>query len=396
MTEGVSGTYINKMFGVTQEEVDAILEVLRTPKYPLYGEQIARFEKEFAEYVGARHTVAVSSGTAGLHISLVACGVGPGDEVITSSHSFHSVADCVLFVGAKPVFCDIDYDSFNIDPEDARKRMTSKTKALIPVHLNGHPADMDPIMDMASEKGLYVLEDAAHALGAKYKGKMVGTFGQLNMFSFAPGKHVTTMGDGGMITTDDEELAGKVRMLCNHGRGPLFRKVDERGFPASIGNDMLGYNYRISEVHAAIGRVQLRRFIRGEAGPEVRREHVREYEQLLEGTPVKMPAEKEWAYHSYCRLITKAPKRNDLWLFLRGNGLRCGIPYYPPVHLNKTYVDRFGFKKGMLPATEQVTSEILSFPLRRIREDLPQEDTWKLAATIKQFYGQRHRGEDFR
>jgi len=386
MTKVASEMYINKMFGVTQEEVDAILEVLRTPRYPLYGEQIARFEKEFAEHVGTKYAVAVSSGTAGLHLALIACGIGPGDEVITPSHSFHSVADCVLFVGARPVFCDIDYDSFNIDPEDARKRITSKTKALIPVHLNGHPADMDPIMEMASKKNIHVIEDAAHSLGAKYKGKMTGTFGELNMFSFAPGKHVTTMGDGGMMTTDREDLADKIRMLCNHGRGPLFKKVDEKGFPASIGNDILGYNYRISEVHAAVGRVQLRRFIRGEAGPEIRREHVKEYEQLLRNTPIKTPGEKEWAYHSYCRFITKAPRRDDLWLFLRQKGIRCGIPYYPSVHLNKTYVERYGFKKGMLPVTEQVAQEVLSFPLRRIREDIPRENTERVASAIKEFY----------
>jgi dTDP-4-amino-4,6-dideoxygalactose transaminase len=386
MTTASLEKYINPTFAVTQDEVDAILQVLRNPKYPIYGEQIANFEKEFAKYVGTKYAVAVSSGTAGLHLAYMACDLRPGDEVITQSHSFHSVTDMMLFLGVKPVFCDIDYDTFTADPEDVKKRITSKTRAIVPVHLNGHPTDMDPIIDLAKDHDLFIIENAAHALGAKYKGRMVGTFGDLNMFSFAPGKHVTTMGDGGMMTTDNEELAEKVRILHNHGRGPIFRKADKKGFPNAIGNDMVGYNYRMSEIDAAIGRVQLRRFISGEAGPEIRREHAREYKELLEGTPVKVPEEKPWAYHSYCRYITKVPKRDDLWVFLKEKGIRGGLPYYPPIHMNKTYVDRFGFKEGMLPVTEKVTKELLSFPLHRIRGYPPSEETKRVTETVKKFY----------
>jgi dTDP-4-amino-4,6-dideoxygalactose transaminase len=386
MRDRVSEDYINPMFGVTQKEVDAVLEVLRTQKYPLYGEQISRFEKEFAEYIGTKHAVAVSSGTAGLHLAYLACDFKPGDEIITPSHSFYSVTDCMLFHQIKPVFCDIDYETFTMDPIDVEKKIISRTKALVPVHLNGHPTDMGPIMDLASDNNLKVIENAAHALGAKYKGKMVGTFGDLNEFSFAPGKHVTTMGDGGMVTSDNEELLDKVRMLHNHGRGPIFRKKDNKGFPMGIGNDVVGLNYRMSEVHAAIGRVQLSRFINGESGTEIRREHAKEYTDLLEDTPVKTPKEKDWAYHSFCRFITKAPERNKLWLFLRKKGLRGGLPYYPPIHLNRTYVERFGFKEGMLPVTEQVTKELLSFPLRRVHSWLPLENTLKISEEIKNFY----------
>lgn len=378
--------YISPMFAITQEEVDAVTKVLGTPRYALYGPEIANFEKEFAEYVGTKYAVAVSSGTAGLHLAYIALGLGPGDEIITPSHSFYSVSDMMIFTGAKPVFCDVDYDSYTMDPEDVKKRITSKTKALVPVHLNGHPADMGPIMDLAKDNDLFVVENAAHALGAKYKGKMVGTFGDLNEFSFAPGKHVTVMGDGGMVTTDNEELAGKVRMLHNHGRGPLIRKRDERGFPMHLGNDVIGLNYRMSEIDASIGRVQLRRFIRGEAGPEVRREHAKEYKELLEDTPIKTPIEKDWAYHSFCRFVTKAPNRDDLWFSLREKKLRGGMPYSPPIHLNRTYVEKFGFKKGMLPVTEQLAKEILSFPMRRVREYLPREKAEKIAEAIKDFY----------
>jgi len=381
-----SEKYINPMFGITQEEVEAITEVLCTPSYPLYGEQIENFEKEFADYIGTKYGVAISSGTAGLHLSYIALGLGSGDEIITPAHSFHSVTDCMLFIGAKPVFCDIDYDSFTMDPEDVEKRITSKTKAIVPVHLNGHPVDMDPIMDLAEDNDLFIIENVAHALGAKYKGRTVGNLGDLNMFSFAPGKHVTTMGDGGLITTDNEELATTIRILHNHGRGPLFRKRDERDFPIGIGNDMVGYNYRMSEIDAAIGRVQLKRFIRGESGPEIRREHVREYKELLEDTPVEIPREKDWAYHSYCRFVTKVPKRNDLWLFLKERGIRGGLPYYPPIHLNRTYVEKYGFKKGMLPITEEVTRKLLSFPMRRVREYLPRLNTVKIVEAIRDFY----------
>lgn len=378
--------YINLVFGITQEEVDAVIEVLSTPKYPIYGEQIEKFEREFADYVGSKYAIAVSSGTTGLHLAYIALGLGTSDEAITPAHSFYSVTDCMLYERAKPVFCDIDYDSFTMDPEDMEKRITSKTKIIVPVHLNGHPSEMGPIMDIAGDKNLFVVENAAHALGAKYKGKMVGTFGDINMFSFAPGKHVTTMGDGGMMTTDNEEIAEKIRILHNHGRGPLFRKMDERGFPLGLGNDMVGYNNRMSEIDAAIGRVQLRRFISGEAGTEIRREHVREYEELLEDTPVKIPVEKSWAYHSFCRFITKVPKRDDLWLFLKKGGIKGGLPYFPPIHLNRTYVKRFGFKEGMLPVTEKVTKELISFPLRRVREHLPRGNTERIAENIKEFY----------
>jgi dTDP-4-amino-4,6-dideoxygalactose transaminase len=378
--------YINPMFGVTQEEVDAIIDVLKIPRYPLYGQQIEKFEKEFAEYIGTKYAIAVSSGTAALHLAYIALDIKLGDEVITPSHSFYSVTDCLLFVGAKPFFCDINYETFTMDPVDVEKKITSKTKALVPVHLNGHPVDMDPILDLAEEKDIFVVENAAHALGAKYKGRMVGTFGDLNMFSFAPGKHVTTMGDGGILTSNNEELAQKVRMLHNHGRGPIFHKKDELGFPKGNGNDIVGLNYRMSEIHAAVGRVQLKRFLSGESGPEIRREHVREYRELLEDTPLKLPSEKTWAYHSYCRFIVKAPKRNDLWYFLKKKGLRGGLPYYPPIHLNRTYVNKFGFKTGMLPVTEKVTKEIVSFPLRRVREWIPRDNTERIAYATKEFY----------
>ncbi len=389
MDKTIANPYINKMFAITQEEVDAVHKVLSTPRYPIYGEQIENFEKEFAEYVGTKYAVAVSSGTAGLHLAYIACDFKPGDEIITQSHSFYSVTDMMIFQGVKPVFCDIDEESFTMDPNDAQQKVTSKTKALVPTHLNGHPSDMGPIMDLASDNNLIVIENAAHALGARYKSKKVGTFGDLNMFSFAPGKHVTTMGDGGMVTTDNEELAQKVKMLHNHGRGQVMKKIDKRGFPLHLGNDLLGYNYRMSEIDAAIGRVQLKRFMNGKAGPEIRRDHVREFEKLFEGTPVTIPVEKDWAYHSFCRFVTKVPNRDELWLFLKKNGIRGGMPYSPPIHLNRTYRDRFGFKKGMLPVTEKVTKELLSFPLRRIVEYLPPENSEKISDSIHKFYNEK-------
>jgi dTDP-4-amino-4,6-dideoxygalactose transaminase len=378
--------YLNPMFGITQEEVDAVIEVLRTPKYPLYGDQIENFEKEFAKYVGVEHAVAVSSGTAGLHLSYIACDFKPRDEIITPSHSFYSVTDCMLFEGIKPVFCDIDYDTFTMDPEDVESKISDKTKAIVPVHLNGHPVDMSPILDIADDKNLIIIENSAHALGAKYRGQMVGTLGDLSMFSFAPGKHITTMGDGGMVTTNNEELAEKIRLLHNHGRGPIFRKRDERGFPMGLGNDLIGYNYRMNEINAAIGRVQLKRFKSGITGPNIRRQNAREYKELLEDTPIEAPIEKKWAYHSFCRFVTKTIKRDDLWVFLKKKGIRCGIPYYPPIHLNRTYLNKFGFKKGIFPVTEKVTEKIISFPLRRIEDALLQKETEQITDAIKLFF----------
>jgi dTDP-4-amino-4,6-dideoxygalactose transaminase len=292
----------------------------------------------------------------------------------------------MVFEGIKPVFCDIDYDSFTVDVEDIKEKISSKTRAIVPVHLNGHPANMKEITEIANERNLFIIENAAHALGAKYDNRKVGTIGDLAVFSFAPGKHITTMGDGGMVTTDNKILADKIRMLHNHGRGPIMKSTDKNGFPLHLGNDLIGYNYRMNEINATIGRVQLKKFISGICGPQIRRNHVKEYTDGLENLPIIPPIEKEWAYHSFCRFVVKATKRDKLWLFLRNNGVRVGLPYSPPIHLNRTYMSRFNFVKGMLPITEKVTNEILSLPLRRIEGYPDQETTLKTINTIKKFY----------
>jgi len=378
-------------FGVTDEEKEAAIRVLNrsinTPEVGfINGPELKAFEQEFKDYIGSKYTVGCQSGTAGMHMGLMAMGIGPEDEVITVANMFNCVGDVVVLCGATPVFVDTRDDDYCINTELIEGAITAKTKVIMPVHVGGHPADMDAIMDIAEDRNLMVLEDACQALGAKYKERNVGLIAmEVGVFSFAHHKHVTTCGDGGMVVTNDEKLADQIRMLSNHGRGEKFYAKDEFGISLSI-NEIVGFNYRLSELHAAIGRVQFQKFREGPHQVENRRRTAKMYNELLEDIPqVVVPVEKPYAFHSYlrymCREITG--KRNELASFLAKKGIHVSIHYRQPQHFLPGY-ERYGFKKGQFPVTERTVNEVISLPM--ISRGLSLEEIHYVIDGIKEFY----------
>jgi len=332
-------------------EVAAVVDVLRSGNL-VQGEVVARFEQRFAEMVGVRHAVAVSSGTAALHIALLAHGIGPGHEVITSPFSFAATANAVLYTGGRPVFVDIDPRDFNLDPNLIEARITPFTRAIMPVHLYGQPADMDAIGEIASRYGLAVIEDAAQAHGAAIRGRNVGTFGAA-CFSFYATKNVVT-GEGGVVTTDDDRIADQLRMLRSHGARVRYE------------HEILGYNYRMTDLQAAIGEVQLERLA------ELTDRRIANAEFLSSRltnvvTPRPLPGRRH-VYHQYTVRIPS--DRDDAARALAEDGIGTGIHYPRPIHCQPLYVD-LGYTDA-LPVAEQASREVLSLPVH------PALDTWDL------------------
>ncbi len=335
---------------ITDGEVQAVVEVLRSGVLSSRrGTKTREFEEEFAKYVGVSHAVATSSGTTALQLALAAVGVGPGDEVIVPAYTFTSSATAVLMQNAIPVFADVDPLTYNLSAEDLERRVTPRTKAVVVVHLFGLPADMDPIMEMAEEHGLYVIEDCAQAHGARYKGRRVGSIGHLGAFSFYESKNMMT-GEGGMVTTDDDELAERVRMLRDHceirGLEEYMRRPDRR-WPLV---NMLGYNYRMTELQAAIGLVQLRKL---DAMNERRRRLARLMsEGLRRVAGVSPPHVPEYAYHVYhvycCRYSEgEVGVPRDLFVeALRAEGVPASPGYTRPLYANPLYRERLARTRG--------------------------------------------------
>ncbi len=333
------------------EEFEAVKRVMESGILA-HGPEVEAFEKEFAEYIGVKHAVAVANGTAALDIALKAIGIGPGDEVITTPFTFIATSNAILFQGAKPVFADIDPETYNLDPDNVLEKITSKTKAIIVVHLYGHPADTKAFKEIAEDYKLYLVEDSAQAHGAEYNGVKVGSIGDVGAFSFYPTKNMTT-GEGGMITTNNDEIARKARLLRNHGQSEKYLHV------------ILVYNLRMTSIAAAIGRVQLKKL---EEFNEKRRSNA---EKLTKGIKsikgLNPPVEKPYAKHVYHQYVVWVGEeypltRDELRKHLLKKGIGAAIHYPRPVFQQPLY-KKLGYPQNICPNSINASKHVLSLPV---------------------------------
>ena len=353
---------------IDKETIDAAINVLKSGWY-ISGDRVAAFEEAFSRFCGTKSAVGVSSGTAALHLALLGCGVGAGDEVITTPFTFIATANAIVHTGAKPVFSEIDAETFNIDPSKIEEKITGRTKAIVPVHIYGHPVDMDPIMEIAQKHDLKVIEDACQAHGAEYNGRKIGSIGDAACFSFFPSKVMTVCGDGGMVTTSDEGVAEWVAMLRNQGRKPGEKYV----------HSSVGFNYRMSELPAAVGAIQLKHL---PEWIEKRREIASMYNRLLgKSARVRTPVEKEWAKAVYYVYTILSGDREGLASKLKEEGIPTGVYYPVPVHKQPSYS---AFNGQSFPISEKASSEILSLPMHPY---LKKEDVSRIAEAITSITG---------
>lgn len=334
------------------EILSSLDEVISSTAFIL-GPKLKELEQTIAGYHKVNSAIGVASGTDALHLSLIAAGIGKGDEVITTPFTFFATVESILYTGATPVFVDIEPDTFNINPALIESKVTEKTKAILPVHLYGHPADMNKIMEIARKYNLMVIEDCAQAFGANIKGKPVGSFGIAGAFSFYPSKNLGAYGDGGMVITDDQGLAERVRQLRNHGSS------------AQYVHDIIGFNSRLDEIQAAILLIKFKRI--GQYN-ELRRKKAHLYNEHLKDCEVNPPAERPGYYHVYHQYTIRSPKRDELQKTLKDRGI-SSVVYYPvPLHLQKA-LSFLGYREGSLPEAERASKEVLSLPIYPELED---------------------------
>jgi dTDP-4-amino-4,6-dideoxygalactose transaminase len=330
-----------------KSEVDAAIQgVLDSCQFTL-GSEVAAFESEFAAYCECAHGIGVNTGTSALHLALLAAGIGPGDEVITVPFTFVATVSAIDYTGATPVFVDIDPHSFTMDPAAIEAAITERTKAIIPVHLYGHPADMDPILDIARRHGLVVIEDACQAHGAQYKGRRAGSLGDLGCFSFYPGKNLGAYGEGGMVVSNDPQYTRTIRMLRDWGAEKKYHHV------------LKGYNFRLEGLQGAVLRVKLRRL---EEWTEARRTAASHYDRLLAGSGVAAPKAASWARHVYHIYAIRTDHREAWQEALLAQGIQTGIHYPTPVHLLPAFAE-LGYRAGQFPHSEQAARQTLSLPM---------------------------------
>lgn len=334
---------------VTEDDVKAVAEAVRNKRLS-QGMYVERFEKAFSNYLKSRQALAVTNGTAALHLALLSIDVKSGDEVIVPSFTFIASSNSILYVGAKPVFVDIDPHTFNIDPQKIEKAVTSKTKAIIVVHYGGQPADLSPISEIAEKHGVPVIEDAAEAHGAKYKNRLAGSIGLIGCFSFYPNKNMTT-GEGGIVVTNDNLIAEKIRLLRSHGQDSRYHHIT------------IGYNYRMTDIQAALGAVQLRRL---DWVLRKKEEAARYYTELLSDKKgIQTPHVMQDATHTYMFYTVKFPSkgvRDRVMEHLSEKRIETRIAF-PPVHLQPFYRSLYGIQEGCLPVTEECAERVLSLPI---------------------------------
>ncbi len=350
---------------VDDEIRSKVIEVINSKRY-IKGPEAKAFEREFADYLGVKKAVTTSSGTTALHLIYYALGLGQGDEIIAPSHTFIATVSPAMHLGVKPIFADIDEKTYCIDPEDVRKKITEKTKAIVAVHLYGHPANMKELREIADEHGLYLIEDACQAHGAELHGKKVGNFGDATAFSFFPSKVMTVAGDGGMVAGNNEEFMEKIAMLRDQGRTTKYEHTE------------LGFNFRMSEILAGVGRIQLEHL---EEWLERRNEIASIYSDVL-GEHCITPKIHENTRHSFYVYTIRVKNRAALQEYLRKHDIASGIYYPIPVHLQPAVKDIIS--PIPLPVTERVVNEILSLPMHPFMSD---EDVYFIAKKIKEFMG---------
>jgi len=355
---------LNAQYRSIKHEIDdAVHKVLESGQFIL-GDEVEAFEKEFADYCNVSHAVALNSGTSALHLALLAADVGPGDEVITVPFTFVATVAAICYTGAKPVLVDIDPESFTMDVSQVEGAITPRTKAIVPVHLYGQPADMDPIIEIARSRNINVIEDAAQAHGATYKGRAVGGLGDIGCFSFYPGKNLGAYGEGGMAVTNNADYASIMRMLRDWGQ-------EEKGY-----HKLKGYNYRMDGIQGAILRVKLRHL---DEWTEARGSCAELYNEFLVGGEVQTPKEMSYAGHVYHVYAIRVPGRDALRSHLLEQGIYTGVHYHLPVYMQAAYAD-LGYSSGDFPHSEQAATEVLSLP---IYPELTRNDIEKIGNVIQ-------------
>ncbi len=351
-----------------KDEIDAaVLRVIESGQF-INGPDVSKLAEDMQNYLGVKHAIPCASGTDALQLALMALDIGPGNEVITTPFTFVATAETIAILGAKPVYVDIDEKTFNINPAQLEDAITEKTKAIIPVHLYGQTTDMDPIVEIACKHEIAVIEDAAQAVGERYKGKKVCSLGLMGCISFFPSKNLGAYGDAGMVVCQDDAIADMLRMIANHGSKTRYY------------HDMLGVNSRLDTLQAAILRVKLNYL---DEWNRQRREHALYYSKGLAGTGVTTPVIADYAdhiFHQYTILVDKG--RDELQKFLNQKEIPNAIYYPIPLHLQVAYRDKYGYRKGDFPVSEKLAEKVISLPMH---PDLTREEQDYIIAAIREY-----------
>jgi perosamine synthetase len=371
---------------IDEADIQAVVDVLRSD-WLTTGPKVGEFEEAFAAHVGAAHAVSFSSGTAALHAAAFASGLAPGDEAITTPLTFAATANCVLYQGATPVFADVSGDTLNLDPEQVAEKITTKTRAILPVDYAGHPADLKPLMEIARRHGLIVIEDACHALGSAYGERSVGSIADMTVFSFHPVKHITT-GEGGMVSTDNSQFAETLRRFRNHGISSDARQRQSAG-QWHYEMVLLGFNYRLPDILCALGVQQLTRL---DTNLARRREIAAQYTAAFREIPGVIPpavrAEVNPAWHLYpirLDLEKLSEDRAQIFRALRAENIGVNV-HYIPVHLHPYYRERFGFRGGEFPVAEDAYARLLSLPMFHSMSDQDAKDVIEAVKKVVRSY----------
>jgi dTDP-4-amino-4,6-dideoxygalactose transaminase len=370
MNEKVQLLDLKAQFRSIEKDVREAIDRVLASQHFILGPEVEALEAEVAPYVGCKHAIGVTSGSDALLIALMVLGVGPGDEVVTTPFTFFATVGAIVRVGAKPVFADIEPTSFNIDPAKLEKVLTNRTKAVIPVHLFGQTADMDPIMKLCAPRKIAVIEDAAQAIGTEYQGKRAGSIGSIGCFSFFPSKNLGAMGDGGMVSTNDPELAEKLKIFRSHGSKPkYFHKY-------------VGGNFRLDALQAAVLRAKLKHL---DAWTQKRLENADRYDRLFTdaGLPrwVRIPWRRKGDRHIFNQYVIRTPKRDELRKYLGDQGVQTEIYYPLSLHMQECFKD-LGYKPGDFPESEKAAADTVALP---IYPELPPAHQERVVSVIRDF-----------